>query len=387
MTTKIDGPVDHQQNEVQNAVGHRLPTAPSSPALGQKYYNTTSNKEFLWDGTTWIDLTAGDGAGIGDVLGPASSVDSEVALFSGVTGKQIKRATGSGLAKLTNGVLGVAVEGPGNDYLDGATTLDELGAPVVDVPMGGQKITGLGAGSASDDAVNKSQLDAAVQGVRWKAPARAATTADVALATGLENGDTIDGVVLATGDRVLVKDQADATQNGLYVVQAAGAPVRAVDADAGAEIVAMVVAIEEGTANADRAFQCTNDDVTVGSTSIVFVDFHTTNVPDASTTVKGKVELATAAEAEAKAAADVVVTPVGLASFTRKYAENIGDAAATSFVVTHNLGTLDVSVTVYENATGDEVIVGRQRTSLNTVTIGVFGSAPAADEYRVVVVG
>lgn len=108
--------------------------------------------------------------------------------------------------------------------------------------------------------------------VDWKDSVRVATTAAGTLATSFENGDTVDGVVLATGNRILIKDQAAGADNGIYVVAVSGAPARATDADTSAEVTAgMAVTVTEGTANADKIFTLTtNDPITLGSTSIAF---------------------------------------------------------------------------------------------------------------------
>jgi hypothetical protein len=119
----------------------------------------------------------------------------------------------------------------------------------------------------------KTYVDNLVTGLKWKASVVVATTSAVTLATGFENGDTIDGVVLATGDRVLNKDAAAPAENGVYVVAASGAPARATDADSGTELVSAAVFVQKGTVNADKAFVCTNDSITLGSTSIVFTGF------------------------------------------------------------------------------------------------------------------
>lgn len=114
-------------------------------------------------------------------------------------------------------------------------------------------------------------IAAAIAGLSWKQAVRVATTAAITLATGLENGDTIDGVVLATGDRVLVKNQTGAPENGIYIVPASGAPTRATDADSGAELVNASVYVSEGTANADTQWTCsTNAPIAVGATNIAF---------------------------------------------------------------------------------------------------------------------
>jgi hypothetical protein len=103
--------------------------------------------------------------------------------------------------------------------------------------------------------------------------ARAATTANIDLAADLENGDTLDGVTLATGDRVLVKDQTAGEENGIYVVQASGAAVRADDADSEDELISYAVFIAEGSDNADTFFQCTTDaPITVDTTPLVWVE-------------------------------------------------------------------------------------------------------------------
>src|SRR6185295_4032036 len=142
----------------------------------------------------------------------------------------------------------------------------------------------------------KTYVDTAIQGVKWKAAVRAATTAAGTLASSFENGDAIDGVTLATNDRILIKDQADAKENGIYTVNASGAPTRALDFNASSEIPGAAVFVQEGTANAEKAFINTNDATfTLGSDNIVFVSFVSALVPTATTSLEGKVELATTA--------------------------------------------------------------------------------------------
>ena len=143
------------------------------------------------------------------------------------------------------------------------------------IAMGTNKITGLGTPTDGTDAATKAYVDTTVQGIDWKASVRAATTANVTLASDLENGDVLDGVTLATGDRVLVKDQSTGSENGIYVVKVSGAPDRSTDADAGAEVTAnFAVFVEQGTANADSGFTLTNNGtVTVGTTALVFTQF------------------------------------------------------------------------------------------------------------------
>jgi uncharacterized protein YjbI with pentapeptide repeats len=143
------------------------------------------------------------------------------------------------------------------------------------IAMGTSKITGLGDPTSAQDAATKNYVDTTVQGIDWKASVKAATTANVTLASDLENGDILDGVTLATGDRVLVKDQSTGSENGIYVVKVSGAPDRSTDADAGAEVTAnFAVFVEQGTVNSDSGFTLTNNGtVTVGTTALVFTQF------------------------------------------------------------------------------------------------------------------
>jgi hypothetical protein len=130
-----------------------------------------------------------------------------------------------------------------------------------------------GSPSTANQLVNKSYVDSLLNGLRWKEPVRAASTANVDISTGLENGDSLDGVTLATGDRVLLKNQSTASQNGIYVVVASGAASRSLDADSASEVESAAVFVKEGSSNADKAFVQTADGVTLGTTSLVWSQF------------------------------------------------------------------------------------------------------------------
>lgn len=105
----------------------------------------------------------------------------------------------------------------------------------------------------------------------WKTKVRLATTAAGVLASDFNTGDMVDGSVLVLGDRILIKDQADPKQNGIYVVKAVGAPSRAADADTKTELDGMVVYITGGTANHDTAWAQQTEDPDIGVDNIVFL--------------------------------------------------------------------------------------------------------------------
>jgi len=134
--------------------------------------------------------------------------------------------------------------------------------------------------SSGNDLVRKSQVDALLEGLKPKEAVRVATTAAGTLASDFENGDTVDGIVLATGDRILIKDQASASENGIYTVNASGAPTRAADFDETSpinEIEGAHTAVQEGTNNAGKSFVQQGSVTTVGTDDITFVFFNALN--------------------------------------------------------------------------------------------------------------
>lgn len=255
--------------------------------------------------------------------------------------------------------------------------------------MSSQKIANLASPSASTDAVNKAYVDGLLQGLSWKTAVRAATTANGTLASAYANGQVIDGVTLATGDRVLLKNQTSGAENGIYTVNASGAPTRATDMDVSSEAVNnATVMVSEGTVNADTAWTMTNNGaITLGTTALTWAQVGSGQTYTAGNGIgiSGNV-----VSAVVKASGGLVVDSNGLyvdtSIVTRKYAANIGDGSTTSIVVTHNLGTRDVDVTVYDSSSYAVVYPDVTITSTTTVTV-IFAVAPASNAYRVVVAG
>ena len=149
--------------------------------------------------------------------------------------------------------------------------------PATDIDAVNNNIINVATPTAAHHATNKGYVDGLIQGLDVKQSVRVATTtsdASNSLSTAYANGQTLDGVALATGDRVLIKDHSTGTENGVYTVNASGAPTRATDFDSSADVTAgAFVFVEEGT-NADQGFVLTNNGtITVGSTSLVFTQF------------------------------------------------------------------------------------------------------------------
>ena len=141
------------------------------------------------------------------------------------------------------------------------------------VSVTGGSITGMGTPSGNTDVANKSYVDQAIAGLRNRTVAECASTANVNLSNGLEAGDAIDGVTLVAGDRVLIKNNTDATENGLYlaVANGAGAASRDPEHDTIAELSGGMITVNQGSSNDNKIFLCTTDsDGSIGSTSIVY---------------------------------------------------------------------------------------------------------------------
>lgn len=148
---------------------------------------------------------------------------------------------------------------------------DGVNAFTADQSLGGFKLTNLGTPTANTDGATKAYVDQSRQGILVKDPVRAATTANITLS----NTQTIDGVALSAGDRVLVKDQTTGADNGLYLVVSGGVWTRTTDADVSSEVKGgLMVWVNEGTANGDKQFILTTDDpITLGTTSLTFTLF------------------------------------------------------------------------------------------------------------------
>jgi hypothetical protein len=149
-------------------------------------------------------------------------------------------------------------------------TLAEMAAPAAAVSLNSQKITSLATPTASTDAATKGYVDSTSQGLDVKDSVKVATTANITLS----GTQTIDGVAVSADERVLVKDQSTASQNGLYLCKASTWE-RTTDLAAGANAAGMFTFVEQGTVNADNGFTCTSNtgSAVVGTNNLVFAQF------------------------------------------------------------------------------------------------------------------
>jgi hypothetical protein len=249
------------------------------------------------------------------------------------------------------------------------------------------KIINLPSPTNSSDAATKGYVDSAVDGLKWKQSCRVSTVgSNLNLASP---GATIDGITMASQDRVLVRSQSTGSQNGIYIWNGASTPMtRALDASTFAELEQAVVSVEEGT-DANTTFRQTAVNGTIDVTTVTWVSFGT-SAPTATETTAGIAELATQAETDTGTDDARIVTPLKLKNWSgapKRFAQTFGDGSATSYTITHNLDTRDVTINVYPTSGQyDNIICDMQRPTVNTVVL-VVTPAPASNSLRVVIVG
>lgn len=340
-------PLDMTKLEILQLRLHQSAGDPSSPVEGQIWYDTTAH----------VLMVRSNSASI-NPLARANHTGSQTA------------STISDLASVVQ-----------------AYRLDQFAAPNADISLASHKLTNVTDPTGPQDAATRNYVDGVVQGFSWKQlPVRVATTANGALATAFANGQVVDGVTLATGDRILLKNQTAGQENGIYTVNASGAPTRATDADSTAELRNATVWVSLGTANADTAWDQTAEVTTVGTTPQTWAQ-----VGGGSSYTAGNGLQLVGSVFSVVANTGISVSGSGVAVDTavvvRKFAVDVGDGSTTSITITHNLGTRDVTVGVYQNtSTWDEVECDVLHATINTVTL-VFAVAPTAAQFRCVVHG
>ena len=239
------------------------------------------------------------------------------------------------------------------EFKNGASSLCKLAGTADVLTLSGAggnvELKGLAAPTGTSSAATKSYVDSAVSGLHWHDSCVAATTAAGTLATDFANGSSVDGVSLTTGDRLLIKNQSDPIENGIYVVAASSAPARAADLAAGSVVNGEAVFVSQGTVNADSGFVITSDDCTVGTDAMEWTLFtalgqitagaalsktgSTLNVEVDDTTIEvsgDALRIKDAGVANAKLATPYVSVQAGLGLSSTSETINLGTAGSLS---------------------------------------------------------
>jgi len=258
MAQKFLTDINLNQNQIVNATFEVLGFAPESGNFeGRMYFNSATDSIQIYGNGAWRKV-------VNSVTKGGSYTDAiTISEANGVVTLTLNLATAEAAGLLTASFFTDLTNATSAATINTLAKRDGNGNISVATP------------TADGHAATKGYVDAARSGLDVKQSVRVASVAPVAIASALEAGDIIDGVTLVAGDRVLLKDQSTASENGIYVAVASGAASRATDADSSAEVTTgMFTFVSEGNTNADSGWVLTtNDTITLGTTGLTFVQF------------------------------------------------------------------------------------------------------------------
>jgi phage-related tail fiber protein len=309
----------------------------------------------------------------GDATGSGTTAIALTLANSGVSASTYTKVTVNAKGLVTVGASLLASDLPAHATTHKSSGSDSIrinelatanGAVSIGDATNKYQIINVADGTASHHAVTYAQLQAAQTGIQPKTAAKVATTESITLS----GAQTIDGVSVGAGDRVLVKDQSTGSQNGIYAV-ATGAWTRVTDADAIGELVAAYIFVQSGTINGNSGWYCTNisSDV-LGTTNITWVLFSASDNLDAdgSTIIKTGNILSVAPDYR-----------------TKKAVGACGTSATWTF--THGLNTANHLIQIYETGTTKQVYAGVV-LGVNSDTI-TFKTTPTNEQYTAIAIG
>lgn len=438
MPTFVDH-VDFSGLQAKNLVTHKLAAPPASPVAGQRYYDTTLNKEGVYNGASWDYAGSGGVTGVTGT-GPISSSGGSTPAISivpasgstagsmsigdftklaGATAANtpstlvIRDSSGNiAFGTATGSLTGTASNAANLNsqapafYLGRAnhtgtqtsstisdfdsqvrlSRLDQMAAPTSPVSMGSQRITAVALPTIGSDVVNKDYADGLLATGNNKGAARVVATTNIAIAAP---GAAIDGVTLANGDAILLAGQTTASQNGLYIFNGSASPLtRATNADISAEVRSgLFVFVSEGVAGGSNGYTLTTPDpIALDTTSLTFIQTSGAGqiTAGAGLTKTGNVLDIGTGTGITVAADSIAIDPAVVA---RKFTQTIGDGSSTAITVTHNLNNPIPIVGCSQVASPFTNVTPTITFPTVNTAVFTFAVAPTANQYRVLLVG
>ena len=387
MAIKYLSSINLSKNELQNAAIQNLAAAPSSPVLGQIYYNTVDNVLYVCTEAAtpiWTSL-AGDIEGVTAGAGLTGGGDSgtvtlDVGAGTGIT-VNADSIEVSGASSLSNNTL--PKWDTGGEFVDSLVSDDGTTVTIAGnlIVSGSQTTVNSNEVNIGDSIIllNSDETGTPSQNAGFEVERGTETNVSFiwdetndyfsTVAHKLHIGSLADFGAIAGTSEILLHSSGEVKKLDLS------------EALAYLQFVGNTGITSIGTTGY-ITIQGDGTTVTTDAASNALV----ISVADASETVKGVVELATTAEVVAGTDTTRAVTPEGLERFheAKNYSTDIGDGSTTAIDVTHNLGSLDVIVQLYDKSTGDTVFTDTTRTDANTVTL-TFAVAPTSNQYRVLI--
>lgn len=354
--------IDLTKNQILNVALQNLSSPPGSPVAGQVYYNTVDNAIYFWDSTQWVNIS-------GDI----TAVVAGSGLTGGGTGGSVTLDVNvdNATIEVDNDIVRVKDLGITTAKLnDGAVTTIKIGANQVTLAKLAQIANNTVIGNTSGGTATPSEV-VIVTDLASASSTTLATSAAIKtyIDTNVGNLGNLEGAWDASSGSFPVGSSPVAgTKAGDYWYVSVAGTTGGVAFNVGDVVVAKVNAASTSSA-ADWIQLEVNRD-------------------QATETALGLAEIATQAETDAGTDDQRIVTPLKLKTFidnrTGGYAANIGNGSATSYAVSHGLGTIDVNVMLKDNSTLAQVFADVVITDANTVTIS-FAVAPASNAYRVII--
>lgn len=358
--------LDLTGNEIRNvrieAVAG-LPT-PSAANAGRVVYNLPDGRLYKCDGSAWkLEATNSDAL--------QGNAPAYYLARGNHTGSQLSSTISDLIATIT------------------AQALSSLAPPTAPLNHGGQRATNAAPATASTDLATWGQIQSLVSDQGFKLVRAASTGANVPVAsTG--NGATLDGITLATGDLILLKDQTTASENGIYQVQASSL-IR--DPQSNTNLLlpsGTVVVVQQGTSNADKMWMLTTaPGYTMGTTALTFSPYG--QAPNPYTAGNGISVISNVISAVVQAAGGLLVGGSGLyldGTIVRKswWEGNVPvPGSGTASTITHSLGRRWIHAQVYEVSSGDQVQCAVNCVDANNTRFD-FAVAPTSAQYYAVII-
>jgi hypothetical protein len=354
--------LDLTKNQILNVALQNLSSPPGSPVAGQVYYNTVDKAIYFWDSTQWVNIS-------GDI----TAVVAGSGLTGGGTGGSVTLDVNvdNATIEIDNDIVRVKDLGITSAKLnDGAVTTIKIGANQVTLAKLAQIANNTVIGNTSGGAATPSEV-VIVTDLASASSTTLATSAAIKtyIDTNVGNLGNLEGAWDASSGSFPVGSSPVAgTKAGDYWYVSVAGTTGGAAFNVGDVIVAKINSASTSSASDWIQLEVNRD--------------------QATETAIGLAEIATQTEVNTGTDDQRIVTPLKLKTLldnrTGGYAANIGNGSATSYAVSHGLGTTDVNVMLKDNSTLAQVFADVVITDANTVTVS-FAVAPASNAYRVII--